>query len=173
LALLGLAAVVAAIVVLGQREQLVPPEDLVPDPVVREPLVSSGRAPVATETVDRAATLDVVDDALVQLRADTEPRVAVRIAYATVTHGLGRQSFARRAAETEGEYLARLLDELGAGSADLTELTDLFTHARFSDEPIDEEMRRAAIAALSRLRSVLHADGAAPAGRRADHGQGT
>jgi hypothetical protein len=160
LALVGLAGVVAAIVVLGQREQLVPPEDLVPDPVVRERLVASGRAPAGTDTMDRAATIGAVDDALVQLRAGMEPRVAVRIAYDTVAHGLGRQALARQPTETEGDYLGRILGRwgTGAGSADLARLTELFSRARFSSEPIDEAMRREAIAAFGRLRHELDGD---------------
>lgn len=154
----GLAVIVAGIVAIvrfGQRQQLVPPEDLVPDPVSRDRLDAVGALIEPSATIDRAATLAAVDEALVQLRADAEPRTAVRLAYATVAQGLGRGELVRSATETEGEYLGRALDLLGAGGADLAALTELFARARFSAEPVDEPMRAAALAALERIRVAV------------------
>lgn len=89
----GLAVIVAGIVAIvrfGQRQQLVPPEDLVPHPASRDRLDAVGALIEPSATIDRAATLAAVDEAMVQLRGDAEPRTAVRLAYATVAQGLGR-----------------------------------------------------------------------------------
>ncbi|MFN0029064.1 MAG: DUF4129 domain-containing protein [Acidimicrobiales bacterium] len=173
LAVLVLAVLVLVVlVILTRRMQLMPPEDLVPDPVARVPLEAIGGAPLQVQTVDRAVTVAVLDEALVELRQDADPRVAVRLAYAVVTRGLGDASLARRPAESEGEYLQRALMQLGAGAAPLRELTELFWRARFSDEPIDEPMRAAALAALEQIRAQVELRPTAMSGRASDRGAG-
>ena len=149
--------VLVVLVILTRRMQLMPPEDLVPDPVVRMPLEPAAGAPLTVQTIDRAVTVAVLDEALVELRHDADPRVAVRLAYAIVSRGLGDPSLARRSAESEGEYLQRALLRLGAGAAPLQELTELFWRARFSEEVIDEPMRAAALAALEQIRTEVDA----------------
>ena len=69
-----------------------------------------------------------------------------------VARGLGRQDLGRRPAETEGEYLVRAFAALGAGGEALRRLTELFSVARFSDDPVDEAMRAEALAALEQIR---------------------
>lgn len=152
MSLLILVGFIVLIVVFGRREQLYPPEDLQPDRLVRggPDLVTEG--PTRIEVIDRAVTLATVEEALVGLRLDTDPRVAVRVAYATVAHGLGRQDLGRRPAETEGEYLMRAFGALGAGGDALRRLTELFSVARFSDDPVDEAMRAEALEALEQIR---------------------
>ncbi len=147
--------VLVVLVILTRRMQLVPPEDLVPDPLVRASLEPAAGAPLTVQTVDRAVTVAVLDEALVELRHDADPRVAVRLAYAIVSRGLGDPSLARRTAESEGEYLQRALLQLGAGATPLGELTQLFWRARFSEELVDEPMRAAALAALQQIRAEV------------------
>lgn len=146
------------LVLFGRREQIVPPEDLVPDPLVRVPLPTSDAAPSAVETVDRVAALVAVDDALVALRADADPRTAIRLAYAMLAGGFGQEGLARRPAETEGDYLRRVLDRLGAGGPAATTLTGLFAVARFGGDdvaPVDDAMRAEALAALATIRTAV------------------
>ncbi len=153
-----IAAALVGVVLLvrfGSRDGIVPPEDLVPDPQEGAVLPATGLAVPDTATVDRAATVAAVDAALVQLRGDHEPRLAVRVAYATVAAGLGRSELQRAPAETEGEYLQRVIDQLGGRGASLAPLTDLFERARFSDEPVDDEMRADALALLERVRQEV------------------
>jgi len=96
-----------------------------------------------------------VSEALGFLRADLEPRLAVRCAYASVAAGLGRDERARRAEETEGEYLHRALVAFGAGGPPLARLTELFAVARFSDQAVDEPMRQEALDALEQVRAAV------------------
>lgn len=147
--------VLVVLVIVTRRMQLVPPEDLVPDPVLRLPLEAMTGAPLTVQTVDRSVTVAVLDEALVELRQDADPRVAVRLAYAIVTRGLGNPQLARGSAESEGEYLARALTQLGAGAEPLRNLTELFWRARFSDGLIDESMRAAALIALQSIRAQV------------------
>ena len=155
MSLVILVGLIVLIVVFGRREQLYPPEDLQPDRLVRggPKLVTEG--PTRIEVIDRAVTLATVEEALVGLRLDSDPRVAVRVAYAMVARGLGRQDLGRRPAETEGEYLVRAFAALGAGGEALRRLTELFSVARFSDDPVDEAMRAEALAALEQIRAQV------------------
>lgn len=167
-ALFLLVAGVIIVVLYGQRQQLLPPEDLVPDPVGRDrPDVLDGPL-TPSRVVDRAATVAVVDEAIVRLRADAIPRTAVRQAYATVAQGLGRAELVRAQSETEGEYLERVLGRVGAGGQDLATLTALFSRARFSDDEVDESMRAAALAALERIRRSVSSDRAPDAAAEED-----
>ncbi|MFN0091218.1 MAG: DUF4129 domain-containing protein, partial [Acidimicrobiales bacterium] len=110
-----------------------------------------GGASLDPATLRREALL-AVDDAILALRSDAPPRLAVRLAYAAVASGLGRRELARLPAESEGEYLDRALSELGADAGSLRRLTELFARARFSAEPIDEAIRAEALAAFERIR---------------------
>lgn len=152
-------AFIVVLVVFGRREQLFPPEDLQPDRLVRGGIDPSAEAPTPVRTVDRAVTMATMDEALVGLRSDADPRVAVRVAYATVARGLGRAELGRRASETEGEYLTRALGAVGAGGAALRRLTELFAVARFSDDPVDEAMRAEALSALEQIRAQVASNG--------------
>ena len=156
------AAFIVVLVVFGRREQLFPPEDLQPDRLVRGGIDAAADAPTPVRTVDRAVTMATMDEALVGLRRDGDPRVAVRVAYATVARGLGRADLGRRPSETEGEYLTRALGAVGAGGVALRRLTELFAVARFSDDPVDESMRAEALAALEQIRAQV--GGAAASG---------
>jgi hypothetical protein len=153
--LVGVVVVGALLLALSARGQIVPPEDLVPDPSSGPAalLVGGPVAPVATLSHDTA--MATVEEALGFLRADLEPRLAVRCAYASVAAGFGQATRARRPEETEGEYLERALASFGAGGPALTRLTQLFAVARFSDEPVTGPMRQEALDALEQVRSAM------------------
>jgi hypothetical protein len=59
--------------------------------------------------------------------------------------------------ETALEYLERLLGLLDARAPAAGRLTELFQLAKFSDHPIDGEMKREAIRCLAELRDHLRA----------------
>ncbi len=150
-----LVGLIVLIVVLGRREQLYPPDDLQPDRLVRGGPGPALDGATHIDVIDRNVTLANLEEALIGLRADTDPRVAVRLAYATVARGFGRQELGRRLAETEGEYLTRAFVALGAGGEALRRLTELFSVARFSDDPVDEAMREEALTALEQVRAQV------------------
>jgi hypothetical protein len=72
-------------------------------------------------------------------------------AYAVMERLMARDGLARGAHEAPMEYLGRITlhghDRVGA----VHRLTGLFQRARFSERPVDEDMRRRAIAAVEEL----------------------
>ncbi len=107
---------------------------------------------------------DVLDDTLDDLRRETDPRRAVIAAYARLERALSAHGFPRRRAETQREYVARILDDLDVDRRSVRRLTDLFTQAKFSQHDVDVGMKEEAIAALEQVRDELRAAEA----RRAD-----
>lgn len=124
-----------------------------PGPVDRVPL-DEPAAPLI-EVLPPSEAAAVLDDALGYLRADLEPRLAVRCAYAAVAGGLGRGELTRRPAETEVEFLTRQLAGLGAAGEALRRLTELFEVARFSERAVGDHMRAAALEAFAEVRAGL------------------
>jgi hypothetical protein len=103
-----------------------------------------------------ASRLDqVLEEGLDELAAEPDPRRAVIGAYARMERSLAGVGLPRSGPEAALEYLARLLQRLGAHSAPAQQLTDLYQLAKFSRHPIDEEMKRQAIAALVELGDQL------------------
>jgi hypothetical protein len=101
-----------------------------------------------------AATLsDAIDD----LEAEPDPRVAVIAAYARMERVLGRSGTRRAPSETALEYLQRVLLELTTRGDAVARLTVLFERAKFSRHEIDPGMKRDAIAALRAIRDDLQA----------------
>lgn len=96
-----------------------------------------------------------LDDAIDDVRAETDPRRAVIKAYARMEQILGAYGLPRAAAETPYEYLARTLQTLATSAASVERLTDLFERAKFSLHDIGPEMREDAIAALTAVRDEL------------------
>jgi hypothetical protein len=115
-----------------------------------------GSGPVA-ETL-----ADVLDATLDDLRRERDPRRAVIAAYARLERALAAHGFPRRSAETQAEYVARILDELDVDRTAVRRLTDLFTWAKFSHHDVDAAMKEDAIEALEQARDELRA---ADAGR--------
>ncbi len=96
-----------------------------------------------------------LDDAIDDVRAETDPRRAVIKAYARMEAILGAHGLPRDPAEAPYEYLARALGELEASGPSVERLTDLFERAKFSLHEIDPAMREDAIEALAAVRDEL------------------
>lgn len=116
------------------------------------------------ETVDFVTLSDsqrlvqeMVEDGELQERMlrEGEPRNAVVEAWLRFEVQGARAGVPRESWETSSEYAIRILDVVSADSAAATELAALYREARFSDHPITEEHRAAALAALASIRRSL------------------
>jgi hypothetical protein len=103
------------------------------------------------------ALVDVLDDAIDDLRHEDDPRRAVIAAYARMEQTLAFHGAPRRPFEAPLEYLARLLAEQRASETSVRRLTSLFERAKFSRHTIDARMKGDAIDALVALRAELQA----------------
>ncbi|MEZ5408867.1 MAG: DUF4129 domain-containing protein [Acidimicrobiales bacterium] len=93
-----------------------------------------------------------------RLEAEPDPRLAIREAYSVVESGFGiGGGLARRRTETALQYLERTLGMIEGGTKPLRVLTGLFLLARFSNRPMNEAMRRAAIDAVVELQARFRA----------------
>jgi len=101
------------------------------------------------------ALVDVLEDTLDDLRREKDPRRAVIAAYARLERALAAHGFPRSSAETQTEYVARILDELDVDRAAVRRLTDLFSRAKFSQHAVDIGMKEEAIDALEQVRDEL------------------
>jgi hypothetical protein len=99
----------------------------------------------------------VLDTTLEDLRRERDPRRAVIAAYARLERALAAHGFPRRPAETQAEYVARILDELDVDRGSVRRLTELYTDAKFSIHDVDAGMKEEAIDALERVRDELRA----------------
>jgi Domain of unknown function (DUF4129) len=106
-----------------------------------------------TSVADELA--QVVETTVEDLRAEKDPRRAVIAAYAKMERVLSSHGLARKRAETQLEYLGRILTELEVGEAAVQRLTELFAYAKFSPHTIDETMRGEAIEALTAVQRDL------------------
>jgi hypothetical protein len=96
-----------------------------------------------------------LDDAIDDVRAETDPRRAVIKAYARMEQILATHGLPRRASEAPYEYLARTLQAVDASGHSVERLTGLYERARFSLHEIDPAMRGDAIDALTSVRDEL------------------
>lgn len=110
-------------------------------------------APSAAESKTRVVA--AVEDSLVQLLAETDPRRAVIAAYARLEAELKAVGRPRHPSEAPLEYMVRILSDFSVGSASLRRLTDLFEWAKFSQHAVDPSMKEEAIAALQGVRADL------------------
>jgi shikimate 5-dehydrogenase len=101
------------------------------------------------------AIVDVLGDTLDDLRRERDPRRAVIAAYARLERTLAEHGFPRGSAETQTEYVARILHELDVDRAAVRRLTDLFSRAKFSQHAVDIPMKDEAIDALEHVRDEL------------------
>jgi uncharacterized membrane protein YidH (DUF202 family) len=92
---------------------------------------------------------------IADLRAEPDPRKAVIAAYAQMERALAEAELPRRPAEAPREYLGRVLPAIGASTASVERLTELFERAKFSPHAIDAAMKEEAIDALESLRDEL------------------
>jgi hypothetical protein len=103
------------------------------------------------------ALADVLDEALDDLRAETDPRRAVIEAYARMERALRAAGMPRAEAEAPEEYLARVADGVDLSRTSAGRLTALFTWARFSGHDVRPEMKNEAIDTLEAVRDELRA----------------
>lgn len=113
-----------------------------------------GRRRKPSRDAARKAVEAAVDESLGDLD-DADLRRAVIRAYSRMERALAAAGLPRRAPETSLEYMARALSWLGAPSAHVQRLTELFNLARFSPHPIGQEMKAEAVAALGGVRADL------------------
>jgi Domain of unknown function (DUF4129) len=147
------------------------PADPTPDPGV-VPLLVAGVAVVAMAAValllddrrrrgparSRAELLvELLDDTLVDVEREPDPRRAVIAAWARMERGLAAAGLPRRAAEAPFEYAARVLAAAQVDPRSVRRLTDLFERAKFSRHAVDRSMRDEALAALRAVRADLAA----------------
>jgi hypothetical protein len=98
---------------------------------------------------------ETLSETLDDLRAEPDPRRAIILAYARMEATLTRCGVARDESEAPLEYISRVLLELDVRPDPVEQLTDLFEQAKFSDHPIDADMKEAAIEALEDVRADL------------------
>jgi hypothetical protein len=115
----------------------------------------SRRVPPVAPPHEPSPLLGVIDAALEALDSDADPRRAVIAAYATMERLLAGAGSPRRPADAPTEHLERSLLLLGSGRASARRLTELFERARFSNQVIDEQVRRSAFEALAAVRRDL------------------
>jgi hypothetical protein len=107
----------------------------------------------------RRAVADAVEESLASLADEPDPRRAVIAAYARMERALGASGIPRRAPEAPLEYMHRALRQLRAGARPVRRLTGLFAVAKFSQHPVDAEMKQDAISALEEVgRDLAAAD---------------
>lgn len=150
LAALGIVAVVCV-----KTGFPVPPDDSVPDHSERVVAPSTSSVGIAYEGAGALVVDAALKDALGVLREVADPRLAVRCAYSEVANGLASADLRRGTAESEAEFLRRALgkDRTDRAAGALLCLTELFCVARFSIDPVTEEMRSEAVAYLQTIRS--------------------
>jgi hypothetical protein len=92
-------------------------------------------------------------EAIAELETQADPRSAILAAYGRMEAQLGRPKEARTL--TPREFATRARGRLHESRASLQALTALFEEARYSDHPMDEEDRAAALAALKDIESEM------------------
>ena len=112
---------------------------------------SRGRRRELAPFVLSAEAEEVADSDLDALRRERNPRRAVIAAYAAMERRLARDGIPRGVHEAPMEYLGRVTLHGHEKVACVHRLTSLFQWAKFSHRPVDEDMRRRAIAAVEEL----------------------
>jgi hypothetical protein len=107
------------------------------------------------------ALVDVLDETLDDLRAESDPRRAVIAAYARMERVLAAAGLPRRETEAPEEYVNRVLDVVALSPRATSRLTALFAWARFSVHDVRPEMKDEAIETLEQVRRELAAAEAA------------
>lgn len=108
---------------------------------------------------DRAArTLaEEIRAGIEDLRSIADPRTAVIACYARMVRALAASGLRPSRSDTPLELLRRVLLDQRVAERSVRRLTELFEMAKFSQHPVDEDMRAAALDALEDVRSQLWA----------------
>ena len=127
-------------------------------------LVARRRAQRAARVKDtlEGRLVAVFDETLGDLRSESDPRRAVIAAFARLEHVLATHGYPRRSAETQDEYVGRILGDLDIEAGAIRRLTALFERAKFSQHDVDLAMKEEAIGALEQVRDELRQAPAAP-----------
>ena len=110
-----------------------------PQPITRE--VAEERAAVARDLLDRVRDIG-------------DPRLSIQTGFSLLETGFGRVHLARRRNETSNAYIARVFGDHEELRPEMIEISRLFQRARFSDMPVDAEMRAAMIAKLESVQAT-------------------
>ena len=123
-----------------------------------EPTPDDSPGPVADAEAGLEASLDALD------RSGGDPREQITAAYGHLMAALARAGAPREPYEAPHEHLRRALGPLGVRAEPMHRLTGLYVAAQFSDRPITERHRAAAVDALevslASLRSIHGPEGA-------------
>jgi len=109
------------------------------------------------EAVLRRRVADELGLLSADLDARVDPREAVIACYVRMEAAFADAGSARDVTETPTELMARVLTEQHVPANDVRRLTDLFTEARFSAHPVDDDMRDAARRSLRNVAASLGA----------------
>jgi len=109
----------------------------------------SRRGPDPPPPVTTPTPLELARAAMEALRQESDPRLAILAAYASMERVLAGRGLPRLPQETPAEYAVRLLMAAGAPAQPVGTLTSLFQLAGFSRRRIGEQMRAKAIAAVA------------------------
>ena len=82
------------------------------------------------------------------LAEDGDPRNAIVACWHRFEEQAVRAGAVRREWQTTGEFVLEALEHVGADRGAVARLADLYREARFSDHPLTEDHRRAALEAL-------------------------
>jgi hypothetical protein len=130
------------LVVRRRRRRPPPPED-----VEFEVVGSAGRvSALITEDAEEQRNL---------LTVPGEPRNAIVECWHRFERQAVRAGVERRAWQTTSEFVLRVLDLVGADGGAVARLADLYREARFSDHPMTDEHRAAALDALDAIHRSL------------------
>ena len=91
------------------------------------------------------------------LLEEGRPRNAIVACWERFEHQASRGGVVRRPWETTGEYVLGVLDLVDADRGAVSRLADLYREARFSDHPMTDDHRRAALEALDGIHRSLGA----------------
>jgi uncharacterized protein DUF4129 len=116
-------------------------------------VLAGGSDPVPTSP--GAPLEELLDRLRVGLPTAPDPRAAVIAAYAGMIDLFAARGHPLLASETPGEYLDRVLPEVGIGDVAAHRLRLLYELARFSPHPIRQELSDGAASALRALREEL------------------
>jgi len=90
-----------------------------------------------------------------ELAAEGEPRNAIVACWHRFEQQAVRGGVVRRPWQTTAEFVLGVLDLVSADRGAVTRLADLYREARFSDHPMTDEHRRAALEALDAIHLSL------------------
>lgn len=123
---------------------------------VRDTAPSDGTKGQAVDDAERRASVELMDLSIAAIEGEPDPRQAIILCYQGLETALSRRDFPKPASFTPVEYLEHILRRFAVPKEPLWTLTVLFEKARFSDHPVGEADRAAAIAALESIRNRLN-----------------